>query len=149
MEWYQPPYRISTDPNLIDSARVVRFLQRESYWGQDITTPTIERSLTNSLCFSVLDGTTMIGFARVITDYAVFGYLEDVFIDDTLRGQGIGKWLMQCVLDHPDIKGLKKLMLATADAQELYRQYGFNEVKNPEMVMERYNYEDFPQAPAP
>jgi N-acetylglutamate synthase-like GNAT family acetyltransferase len=91
----------------------------------------------------------MIGFARVITDYAVFGYLEDVFIDDTLRGQGIGKWLMQCVLDHPDIKGLKKLMLATADAQELYRQYGFNEVKNPEMVMERYNYEDFPQAPAP
>lgn len=89
----------------------------------------------------------MVGFARVITDYAVFGYLEDVFIDDALRGQGLGKWLMQCVLDHPDIGGLKKLMLATADAQGLYRQYGFHPVKNPEMVMERYNYHDFPDAP--
>ena len=149
MEWHRAPYRISTDAELIDSARVARFLQHESYWGQDITTPRVERSLENSLCFGVFEGSAMVGFARVITDYAVFGYLEDVFIDDALRGQGIGKWLMQCVLDHPDVKGLKKLMLATADAQGLYEQYGFKLVKNPEMVMERYNYADFPQAPSP
>lgn len=147
MEWHREPYRISTDPNAIDTARVAHFLQHESYWGQDITLARIERSLASSLCFCLMQEQTMVGFARVITDYAVFGYLEDVFIDDALRGQGLGKWLMQCVLDHPDIGGLKKLMLATADAQGLYRQYGFHPVKNPEMVMERYNYHDFPDAP--
>ena len=149
MEWHRAPYRISTDRALVDSARVIRFLQHESYWGQDITSSGIERSLENSLCFSVLEDKKMIGFARVITDYAVFGYLEDVFIDDASRGRGIGKWLMECILDHPDIAGLKKLMLATADAQGLYSQYGFNLIKNPEMVMERYNYKDFPDAPSP
>lgn len=144
MEWQYKHWRISDDPTTVDTARVIRFLHQESYWGQDITAPAIEKSLRHSLCFSLLDNTTMVGFARVITDYAVFGYLEDVFIDEAVRGQGLGVWLMQCVMAHPDVKALRKIMLATSDAHGLYEKSGFTRLSKPEMVMERYNHDNHP-----
>lgn len=91
----------------------------------------------------MFDNAKQIGFARIITDYATFGYLEDVYIDLNYRGLGLGKWLMECVLFHPKIAGLKKLMLAKSDAQSLYEQYEFTPMEKPETVMERFNREAF------
>ena len=143
MEWKKNDLLITDDSTRINFDAVTRFLCQESYWAQDLTPVQVKRSIKNSLCFSVWDGPKQIGFARVVTDYAVFGYIGDVFIIASCRGKGLGKWLMQCIMSHPDVKALKKLMLATTDAHSLYTQYGFTQLRHPEWVMERYNRDDF------
>jgi GNAT superfamily N-acetyltransferase len=143
MEWKKELYLITDDQSRIQLDIVIKFLCEESSWAQDIPPETIEVSILNSLCFSIFDDTKQIGFARVITDYSVFGYLEDVFINTAYRGAGIGQWLIDCILSHPNVKRLKTLMLTTEDAQGLYAKFGFTKVANPGMVMERYNREDF------
>ena len=145
MEWHKQQYLITDDRSRIDYDTVIRFLCKESYWAQDISPEMVKTSIQHSLCFSVFDDSKQIGFARIITDYAVFGYLEDVFIDSIYRGAGLGQWLMDCVMSHPEVKKLKKLMLTTEDAQGLYAKFGFSGLANPDMVMERYNREDFHQ----
>ena len=145
MEWQRGPFTVTDDPSRIDADALIHFLNEESYWGQDLPADTIRRSVERSLCLSLQDSGKQIGFARVITDYAVFGYLEDVYVDGSYRGQGLGRWLIECVLAHPDVAALKKLMLATADAHALYRPFGFEVSAHPEMIMERYNSERFSQ----
>ncbi len=127
---------ISTDPARLDIDTVCEFLAR-SYWANDRPRDVIEKSLKNSLVFGIYDSDRQVGMARVVTDYATFGWVCDVFIDEAYRGQGIGKWLMATVLDHPELARVRRLLLATRDAQGLYRQFGFIDLNMPERGMER------------
>jgi GNAT superfamily N-acetyltransferase len=128
-------YRVSTDPALLDPAAVHAFLST-SYWATDIPLELVRRSLEGSLCFGLYEVTRQVGFARVITDYATFAYLGDVYVLPEHRGHGLGVWLMECVMAHPALQGLRRFMLVTADAHELYRRFGFTEPPAPERLME-------------
>jgi GNAT superfamily N-acetyltransferase len=134
-------YRISTDPAELDVALIHRFLSQESYWARDIPRSVVQRSIAQSLCFGLYEADRQIGFARVVTDGATFGYLADVFILASHRGQGLARRLMAAVMAHPDLQGLRRFMLATRDAQGLYRQFGFAAPKNPQVLMERHDPE--------
>lgn len=100
---------------------------------------TVQRSLENSLCFALLDGERQVGFARVISDYATIAYLGDVFVLPEYRRRGLGKWLIECVVGHPSLQGLRRWMLGTRDAHGLYEQFGFTPLKRPETFMERHD----------
>ena len=129
--WQRDGYSISTDKERLDTDVIVRLLHEESYWAQHRPRDTISRSIAGSLCFGVYepDGSQM-GFARVVTDRATFGWLCDVIIAPAHRGRGLGKWLIECVMAHPDIEPLL-LFLGTRDAQELYRKHaGFEEIRD-------------------
>lgn len=128
-------YRISTDPAHFDLDAIHAYLVR-AYWSQGIPRKTVERAVANSLCFAVLHGKAQIGFARVVTDSATFAYLCDVYILEEHRGKGLGKWLMECVMGHPGLQGLRRFSLATRDAHVLYRQFGFRDLGNPDAAME-------------
>jgi GNAT superfamily N-acetyltransferase len=129
-------YRISTDPSELDLGVVHGYL-KESYWAAGIPEDVVRRSIKNSLCFGVYRDAEQVGFARVITDRATFAYLADVFVVEAHRGRGIGKWLVRVILSHPDLQGLRRWMLATRDAHELYRSCGFAELGRPQIFMER------------
>lgn len=131
-------FELTTDLARIDPAAVHALLQR-SYWAAGIPAATVARSLENSLVFAIFDGARQIGVARVISDYATFAYIGDVFIDDEFRGQGLSKWLMQTIVEHPALQGLRRWMLLTADAHGLYEQFGFRRAAHPERVMERHD----------
>lgn len=124
MEWTKEVFSINTNKSKIDVAYVHRFLS-SSYWAENIPFDVVQRSIDGSLCFGVYEGEQQIGFARVITDEATFAYLCDVFIDEAYRGKGLSKWLMETILSYPSLQGLRRFMLATKDAHELYRQFGF------------------------
>ena len=129
---------ISTDKAELDLPLIYQFLSEQSTWAIGIPPAVVERAIDNSLCFGVyLDG-RQIGFARVITDCATFANLVDVFVLPEFRGQGYGKRLMEVVLAHPDLQGLRRFMLATSDAHELYARYGFTPPARPATLMERY-----------
>jgi len=138
IEWARDSFTVTTDPARLDLSLVAEFLS-SSYWAGGIPFDTVARSVTNSLCFSLLDQQRQIGFARVISDYATVAYLGDVFILPSHRGLGLSKWLMDCVVDHPELQGLRRWLLATADAHGLYRQYGFEPLANPQLFMERHD----------
>ena len=127
---------VNTDKSKIDVEKVIRFLLDESYWAKNRTVDQIKRSLDHSLCFAVYEDDEMIAFARVITDYAIFAYLADVFVDKEFRGKGHAKLLMNAIMKHPDLQTIHRWMLGTMDAHELYRPYGFQEVTNPKRWME-------------
>ncbi|MTK11632.1 MAG: GNAT family N-acetyltransferase [Clostridiaceae bacterium] len=127
-------FTIYTDRKKVDPEAVCSFLSK-SYWANTRNKDTILRSIENSLCFSLFKEDTQIGFARLVTDYATFAYLCDVYIDENYRGLGLGKWLMECIVDHDEIKGIKKMMLATSTAHGLYKKYGFDTISNPELYM--------------
>ena len=110
-----------------------------SYWAEGISKEIIAKSIAGSLCFGVFSDEKQIGFARMITDGATFAYLADVFIDEAHRGKGLSKWLMEVILSHPDLQGLRRLMLATRDAHGLYAQYGFTPLTDPERLMQIVN----------
>jgi GNAT superfamily N-acetyltransferase len=122
----------------LDVKAIHNFLS-ESYWAAGIPLDTVKQAIANSLCFGVYNAREQIGFARLITDLATFAYLADVFILEAYRGQGIGKWLMQTIIAHPNLQGLRRWMLATRDAHELYRQFGFETPKRPDRWMEIHN----------
>ncbi len=136
-EWNQDEYLISTDLALLDLALIHNFLSNNSYWAQGRSLEAVKRSLDNSLNFGLFKDHQQIGFARVVTDYATFAWLADVFVLDQYRGQGLGKWLIQVILAHPDLQGFRRWVLATKDAHELYRNFGFRDLKRPERWMER------------
>lgn len=127
--FHRDDFLVSTDKRKIDVDLVYHFLAYESYWANGIAREIVERSMRYSLCFGVYDCSTsaerQIGFARVISDYTSFAYLSDVFILAGDRGQGLGKWLISCILAHPELQGLRKWMLNTKDAHELYERFGF------------------------
>ena len=127
-------YTVTTDPARFDIEAIHAYLTR-SYWSTGIPRSTVERAIANSLCFGLLHGSTQVGFARVITDKATFGYLADVYVLEEHRGRGLARQLMHAVMEHPDLQGLRRFMLATRDAHGLYRQFGFEEVTAPEHLM--------------
>ena len=139
-EWRRGEYLISTDKERLDIATVHNFLTR-SYWAAGIPVEIVKRSIEHSLNFGLFQNDQQVGFARVITDYATFAYLADVFILEPFRGQGLSKWLMQAIVAHPDLQGLRKWVLFTRDAHRLYRQVGYSTLANPERAMER-NFPD-------
>lgn len=124
MEWTKNDYRISTDKETINVDYVHSFLS-QSYWAENIPLLTVRRSIEGSLCFALFKGDQQIGFARVITDAATFAYLADVFIDESFRGLGLSKWLVEVIMGHPQLQGLRRFLLATKDAHGLYSQVGF------------------------
>src|SRR5882724_860398 len=128
---------LSTDPLWLDLHATHEFLAKSSYWAQQIPFETFARSAENSLCFGIYDsGSAQVGFARVISDFATFAYIADVFVLDSQRGHGLGKWLMDCIQRHPQLQGLRRWVLTTRDAHGLYAQYGFTSPKFPERYME-------------
>ncbi len=131
-------YSITNDPNRLDTEAVVSLLSK-TYWASNRSRETMLKSFENSLCFSLYFKDKQIGFFRVITDYAVFAYLCDVIIDEEYRKNGLGQWAMECILSHPDLKGLKRWCLITKDAQEFYKKIGFKELPNPKSYMEILN----------
>lgn len=117
-------YSITTDTTFFNLEYIHNFLSH-SYWAEGIPIETVQKSIENSLCFGVFHLGKQIGFARMITDKATFAYLADVFIDEAYRGKGLSKWLMEEIMNHPDLQGLRRMLLATRDAHSLYAQYGF------------------------
>ncbi len=138
LEWQRGEFTVSTDPNKLQLEAIAAFLST-SYWAHQRSVATIRRSLEGSLCFGVYQSDAQIGLARVVTDYAAFAYLCDVYILESYRGLGLGKWLMQTVLEHPDLQGIRRFMLATRDAHQLYAQYGFAPLEHGERFMERFD----------
>jgi len=137
MEWHKGEYTISTDAGRLDLGVVHRFISEESYWGGGRPAEVVRRAVENSLPFGIYSGGETIGFARVVTDYATFAWVADVFVLPAHRGRGLSKWLMEVMLSHPDLQGFRRWLLATKDAHGLYRQYGFRELRRPERFMER------------
>lgn len=142
--WHLQEYQrhglfISTDPNKLDTELIYDFLATKAYWSRGVTREQVNRFVKHSLCFGVFEGTsrarTQIGFARVISDFTLHAHLVDVFVVHAFRGRGIGKWLLQCILAHPELQNLRRWSLNTRDAHELYRQFGFKRVSGPDNLM--------------
>ncbi|GLR12475.1 N-acetyltransferase [Chitinimonas prasina] len=129
-------YQIDTDPARLDLAQCHAYIA-STYWAKDIPLATFRRSVEGALCFGVYHHGQQVGFARVISDYATIAYLGDVFIAPDHRGQGLSKWLMDSIISHPDLQGLRRWILLTGDAHGLYQQYGFTPLAAPERWMER------------
>jgi GNAT superfamily N-acetyltransferase len=124
MEWENNGFTVSTDKSKLSLDTVHEFLTQKSYWAQTRTREQVAKSFEGSICFGVYDGGRQVGFARVVTDYATFYWLCDVFIVEKYRGKALGKWLVECIVGYDELKGLKGL-LATRDADGLYEKYGF------------------------
>jgi len=133
--WSQGDYEVSTDPARIDAVMVHEFLTN-SYWAKGIPAETVRLSIENSIPFGVYHGQQQVGFARIISDRATFAYLGDVFILPSHRGLGLSLWLMECIVSHPDLQGLRRWMLVTQDAHGLYAKFDFTPLKSPESWME-------------
>ncbi len=129
-------FLVSTDNSMLDINMIHHFLGQLSYWGKNISLQTVKTSIENSLCFGVYQQHKQVGFARVITDFATFAYLCDVFILPDYRKNGLSKWLIQNIRNHPNLQKLRRLVLATADAHGLYEQFGFSRMKNQDRWME-------------
>jgi GNAT superfamily N-acetyltransferase len=138
MNWERTPYRMTDDPNAVDLAVVHGFLTT-SYWSPGVPMDTVARSIANSLPFSVFLETRQVGFARAVTDRATFAYLADVFVVEDQRGRGLGAWLVETVLAHPELQGLRRWLLITRDAHALYRKFGFTPVTDTSRFMTRHD----------
>jgi GNAT superfamily N-acetyltransferase len=136
-EWRKADFVISTDRSQLNIEFIHSFLSTRAYWAIGRSMEIVQRAIENSLNFGMFDGGKQIGFARVVTDYATFAWLADVFIIDEYRGRGLGVWLIEVITSHPNLQGFRRWILATRDAHELYRRFGFNELANPERYMER------------
>ncbi len=135
-------YTIDTDPRRLNLDVIHGYLAGRSYWAKGRSRETVEKSVAHSLCFGLYDGDQQVGFARVVSDQVTFGWLCDVFVLESHRGRGLGKWLVETILQHPTVRGLRRLLLATRDAHGLYQKYaGFRPLEHPEKLMERPNPE--------
>jgi GNAT superfamily N-acetyltransferase len=137
MIWQRGEFTISTDRDLLQIDAIHKFLSEESYWAQTRTRAQTETAIKNSLPFGVYKGENQIGFARVVTDYATFAYLGDVYILAEFRGRGLSKWLMEVIVNHPHLQGFRRWVLATRDAHALYEKFGFTGLKHPARWMEK------------
>lgn len=147
-EFRNGQYVISTDRLRLDLDLIHRFLASKFWDTEGVPREVVERSLDSSLCFGVYDGGQQVGFARVITDRATFAFISDDFIVESHRGRGLGKWLMQCILSHPELQGLRRVMLVTRDPR-LYLKAGFTPLKRPEEYMEIYDPEVYQRGRLP
>lgn len=130
-------FEISTDRARLQIEVIHGYLSQESYWAAGRPLEKTLRAIENSLCFGLYRGADQIGFARIVTDYATFAYLGDVFVLGEFRGMGLSKWLMDTIISHPDLQGLRRWVLATRDAHGLYEKFGFSALRFPERWMER------------
>ena len=130
-------FTISTDRDRLQIDAIHQFLAEESYWARERSREQTVAAIKNSLPFGVYKGENQIGFARVVTDYATFAYLGDVYILKEFRGRGLSKWLMETILDDPRLQNFRRWILATGDAHTLYEKYGFTALKHPERWMEK------------
>lgn len=135
---------VSTDKARIDVPLVFDFLHNRAYWSKGVPRERVERAIEHSMCFGAYRGAEQLGFARVITDLTGFAYIADVFVVEAARGLGIGKTIMRAILAHPELQGIRRFLLATHDAHDLYKQFGFTPLGHPEHMMER-----IARAPAP
>jgi N-acetylglutamate synthase-like GNAT family acetyltransferase len=129
MDFTKGGFTISTEKEKMDIDLIHSFLNR-TYWAEGISKEIIRRSIEGSLCFGVFENDKQVGFARMVTDKATFAYLADVFIIEEYRGRGLSKWLMEVMMSHPDLQGLRRMILATKDAHGLYKQFGFTPLIN-------------------
>ena len=142
VEHQRDGYLISTGREQLDLEFVHGFLSDSAYWAQGRSLTTVRQSIQGSLCFGIYKGAQQVGFARVVTDRATFAWLCDLFVAEGHRGQGLGKWLVECIVAHPDLQTLRIFLLATRDAHELYRRYGdFEALPAPERLMARRRVE--------
>ena len=130
-------FEINTDKGRLNIAAIYKFLSAESYWAKSRTLDQTRTAIQNSLCFGIYAGDRQIGFARVVSDFATFAYVGDVFVLGEYRGRGLSKRLMETIIAHPDLQGLRRWLLATRDAHGLYEQFEFSSLKFPERWMER------------
>ena len=128
-------YEVSSSIERLDITAIHAYLTR-SYWSPGIPRSVVERAIANSLCFGVYREGEQVGFARVVTDKATFAYLADVFVLEAHRGKGLAKRMMHVIAEHADLQGLRRFLLATADAHGLYSQFGFTGLANPSRMME-------------
>ena len=136
-ETQRDPFTISTDPARLDIDAICDFLTR-AYWANTRPRERTERAIQNSLVFGVYDGDKQIGVARVVTDYSIFAYLCDVFIHEDYRSHGLGKWLIQTIMEHPSLREMRRWVLVTNDAHGLYKQFGFTSIEDPEHWMQMF-----------
>ena len=141
---------ISTDKSKLNIGLIHNYLCYESYWAKNIPADTVKKSITGSCCFGLYikenkntDIIKQIGFARVVTDYATFGYLADVFVIEAFRGRGLAKYLVREIMGHPDLQGLRRWLLATKDAHTLYTKFGFAPLDKPERIMGFKPFEEY------
>jgi GNAT superfamily N-acetyltransferase len=150
MEWQIEHYTISTDKTKLDVRMIHHFLYTTAYWAVGRPMSIVRKTIENSLCFGLYAGETQVGFARVVTDYATFGWMCDVFILPSHRGRGLGKWLVECVVAHPDVKGLRRILLSSRDAHNLYEKYGgFHSLHYPANWMEKFTETPFRKGASP
>lgn len=142
VEYERGKYIISTDKDRLDVDAVHQFLSTQAYWALNRPIEIVKATIENSICFGVYEeeAKKQIGFARVVTDYATFAWVCDVFIIPEYRSRGLGKWLVECIVNYPELTSLRRIVLATRDAHDLYRKYGnFTTLRTPERWMERLN----------
>jgi N-acetylglutamate synthase-like GNAT family acetyltransferase len=132
-------YLISTDKSKLDIDSIHEFLSTKAYWCLNIPKSTVQTAIENSLCFGVYEHDKQIGFARVISDFSTIAYLGDVYVLEEYRGKGLSKWLMETIMSHPQLQGLRRWILLTGDAHELYRQFGWTSIADPTKWMELHN----------
>lgn len=137
METSRDGFVISTERSRLQVDVIQKFLNEEAYWARDRSLEQTLAAIDNSICFGLYYGPDQVGFARVVSDQATFAYVGDVFILNEYRGRGLSKWLMEVIIAHPDLQGLRRWVLATRDAHKLYEQFGFHELVHPERWMER------------
>lgn len=136
-EWTRGDYVISTDKTRLDLGLIHDFLSNSSYWAVGRSLETVKRSIEHSFCFGLYKHGAQVGFARVVTDFATFAWVADVFVIESSRGHGLGTWLIEIILAHPELQGFRRWTLATKDAHAIYRKFGFSELRRPERWMER------------
>ena len=145
---------ISTDKSKLNIHFIHNYLSNESYWAKNIPADTVKKSIEGSCCFGLYvnentdastQNTRQVGFARVVTDHATFGYLADVFVIEEFGGKGLAKWLMEVIIDHPGLQGLRRWLLATRDAHGLYAKFGFLPLDKPERIMGFKPFEEYPK----
>jgi GNAT superfamily N-acetyltransferase len=132
-------YSISTDPSRLDLDLIHNYLCNESYWATGRAREVVKRSIENSLPFGIYKQHEQVGFARIVTDYATYAWVADVFVLPDHRGRGLSKWLMEVILAHPQLQGFRRWVLSTKDAHGLYERFGFMPLKRPERWMERFD----------
>ena len=135
--WSRGEYSISTDRSRLDIDLIHNYLSNESYWASGRSREVVARSIDNSLPFGIYKDGAQVGFARIVTDYATFAWVADVFVLPEHRSRGLSKWLMEVILAHPRLQGFRRWVLSTKDAHELYERYGFIKLHRPERWMER------------
>jgi len=130
---------ISDNKELLDVEFIYKYLSHESYWARGISLDVVKTSISNSLCMGIYLKNKQIGFCRMVTDYATFGYLGDVFIIPEYQGMGYSKLLVEKMMNHDKLQGIRRFLLATSDAHNLYAKYEFTPLKKPELFMEKHN----------